>query len=65
MGHFRLPDPDRNFRQPFADFPDPLMTAQGGQRRGDDLVKRAGGDIERMGNVVNVVERNRAGPQRH
>jgi hypothetical protein len=48
---------------PLADFPDPFVTAQRGERRCDGIVKRGGGDIERMGNVVKVVDREPAGPQ--
>jgi hypothetical protein len=63
--NFRLPDFYGNFRQACADFADPIVSAQRGKRLSDGLVKRSRRDIEGMGNIIEIVDRDRAGPQRH
>jgi hypothetical protein len=65
VGHLGLPRPNRCSCQPSADLGYPRLCAQKGKRLGHGFVEASCRDIDRMSCILEILDDNRASPERH
>ncbi len=60
-----MPGPDGGGRQPASDLPDPVVNTQGSEGLGNGFVQRLRRHVERVLCLVQVVDDDGAGLERH